>query len=1015
MPRNFLLLLLLLTAICSFGQTTCPAVNFLTGQTVNLQPTPSSHLDLLRQSDGSYTAFEVPNTSPSLVVSTTPHFEKQIVGCLPAGLLNNNAKSAEPSINQSLKSSYYSVFGLIAPGKYLQAGVVGNVGTIQFNLFDSQHHLLSTNTFTPPVLTAGATSSETFQQFLLADVTGDGKADLLVSSLTNLIGSKFETAIWVFPGRGDGSFGTGVRQAFPGADPTFPFSVADVNGDRIPDVISTDATFQNMIVDYGLGGNQFDPHTIPLPVKFSYIGGLTIADLNGDGRADLIVSGITDNSPAVIVVLANAGGGFNSPQIYAPVYPYIFSFPSDVTIGDVNGDSIPDIVLATGTILFGDGKGGFPQRNQYALDSNSAVVITDIDGDGIADLVFGRGTADVLFGSSLTVMIGSGDGRFLGPMSSDPALTPDLSNSSFQFVVADFDGDGASETVVMYSQPDAIYWTALKLSADRRFLSLGQEKLAHAAKSTAASIAAADFDQDGKKDIALLLQLAGGGSEIQFYRGRGDGRFEVPVTTPLSENAEFITTADVNGDAIPDLVGTAGDSVWVRLGRGNGTFGPVTFSVEVSSPAIAVGDFNHDGKPDLLITATGTNSPLTVLPGKGNGEFGTAIKSTIPGYFYRKAYGLTVADLNLDGFLDVILPVDQASVAMIGQADGTFQAHSLPVYGAPEVLSIDVADLNADQVPDLIANVPYRGAPRPFTIQVGSTDGTFGPVIAGPPNARLAYGDLNGDGLIDLIEVTSQGVAAFLNISQVAPPLTVVSAATFRAGPIAPGSLVAGFGLRLASATFTAVPAASPLGEVTVSVQDSAGVVRPAPMTFVSMGQVNFLVPSDTSYGTAKITVKNGPLGAPVSAQATVNPLAPGLFTQAVVSLSGGPAAVPAGYAIRVDASGIQTILPLAAEAPGAPAGANLPLLNSPIDLTLPGKVYLALFGTGFDATDADSTMATVQGLPVPVTFAGPVPGVPGLDQVNLLLPPSLAGTGTAFVSITVRGVLMNEVTVSIR
>ena len=86
-----------------------------------------------------------------------------------------------------------------------------------------------------------------------------------------------------------------------------------------------------------------------------------------------------------------------------------------------------------------------------------------------------------------------------------------------------------------------------------------------------------------------------------------------------------------------------------------------------------------------------------------------------------------------------------------------------------------------------------------------------------------------------------------------------------------------------------------------------------------------------------------------------------------------------------------------------------------PINLNTPGQVFLILYGTGFDAVGSGSVIATVQGVSVPVTYAGPQLQIPGLDQVNLLLPPSLAGQSLSSVVLTIGGVVTNTVYITIQ
>jgi uncharacterized protein (TIGR03437 family) len=177
-------------------------------------------------------------------------------------------------------------------------------------------------------------------------------------------------------------------------------------------------------------------------------------------------------------------------------------------------------------------------------------------------------------------------------------------------------------------------------------------------------------------------------------------------------------------------------------------------------------------------------------------------------------------------------------------------------------------------------------------------------------------------------------------------------------------------------------------------------VSRPAPLYFVSANQINFLVPAATALGLATVAVNGSLSSKPLTAQVQIAAVAPELFTVG--------SGIAAAYADQVAPGGTQTAVPVFTDQSGNIAPA-------PIDLTQPGAVYLTLFGTGFDATGAGSVVATVQGVSVPVTYAGPQGSFPGLDQMNLLLPSSLAGAGVASVYVSVAGQSSNIVFVTIQ
>jgi len=260
-----------------------------------------------------------------------------------------------------------------------------------------------------------------------------------------------------------------------------------------------------------------------------------------------------------------------------------------------------------------------------------------------------------------------------------------------------------------------------------------------------------------------------------------------------------------------------------------------------------------------------------------------------------------------------------------------------------------------------------------------------------------------------LYAATEGGGAFRLDVRpDAATTVSCASAASYVAGAsLAAESIVAGFGKGLAAATQTAngTPLPTTLGGVSVSVTDSAGIDRPAPLFFVSAGQINFQVPPGTATGMAELRIlkQNG-----VVARGTVNvaPIAPGLFTA-----NADGKGVPAALALRVAANGAQS--PLEVYRCGIAAGSCVPV---PIDLgAATDQVILELFGTGIRGRSAlTAVTATIGGQAADVLYAGPQGSFSGLDQVNIRVPRSLAGRGDVDVVLTVDGKTANTVTVRV-
>jgi uncharacterized protein (TIGR03437 family) len=232
----------------------------------------------------------------------------------------------------------------------------------------------------------------------------------------------------------------------------------------------------------------------------------------------------------------------------------------------------------------------------------------------------------------------------------------------------------------------------------------------------------------------------------------------------------------------------------------------------------------------------------------------------------------------------------------------------------------------------------------------------------------------------------------------------VISSANPTATAIAPGSLATAYGTDLAQGTpgATSLPLPPTFGGTTVSLVDSAGNTWPAPLVYVSAAQVNFLVPAGVAFGAAQVTIGSGD-GTISTAAVQVAAVAPGLFTLNAANLV-------AANAIRVSADGTQQLLNVYS-VDGSGAVVAKPLnLSSNSDV-----VYLVLFGTGLQAAGTAGVKVTVGTTPVTVQYAGPQGGFAGLDQVNVILPHSLAGSGNVTVQLTASGVSANPVNLTIQ
>src|SRR5579863_919920 len=140
MVRNVGGLLVVLSASL-VAQSPCPPVNLLTARTVNLKPSATTHIDAVRQSDGSYTGFEVTDASPYRLIETTPHFERQFAACLPH-TIPPVPGTTTPAANPSGAGSQLQVAAPMGPN-YFVAHLSADALTLYLDVFDAQHNLLS--------------------------------------------------------------------------------------------------------------------------------------------------------------------------------------------------------------------------------------------------------------------------------------------------------------------------------------------------------------------------------------------------------------------------------------------------------------------------------------------------------------------------------------------------------------------------------------------------------------------------------------------------------------------------------------------------------------------------------------------------------------------------------------------------------------------------------------------------------------------------------------------------------
>ena len=601
---------------------------------------------------------------------------------------------------------------------------------------------------------------------LLTDLNGDGKLDILA------VDTATPGLVWTLLGNGDGTFQTPTSVALAGAAPADVF-FADFNGDGKVDFAGRN-TSVNQIDVYLQGSTTFTKAGSSLATSDAVYDpcSFTAGDLTGDGKAEIVATNCNDDN--ITVYVKNGDGTFATGVYYAsaaaPGSTNAQVYPEAATIADVNGDGKADIIVSNDdgsdvTVLLGNGDGtvtvpsvgfavgGYPYR---------PALVGDFNGDGLADILVGddefgyaylRGYGDGTFRSALNyyaatnsygLEIASGDfngdgipdfvvsgccnsalGISVFLSRADGSLMPGVNYGSGgnlrSLVVADFNGDGKPDIAAVDQNLGLVnVFTGV---GDGTF-TLGSTTFAtDTSAKNPYGIVAGDFNHDGKIDLAVVN---GNGPDVGILLGAGDGTFSAPTTYALSQYADGITAADLNGDGYLDLVipldANPSNGVAILLGKTDNTG---TFNAEADVAAgsasnfiPAVGDLNGDGKADLAFTTSdSTNGQgVVVALGHGDGTFAapilypTTLQDTNLSFPYPAYVKMT--DLDGDGNLDLIVTnAEYGTVAtLFGAGDGTFSAPTEYASGG-YAFGLALADVHGDGAVDAItAGDDFLGA-----------------------------------------------------------------------------------------------------------------------------------------------------------------------------------------------------------------------------------------------------------------------------------------------------------------
>jgi hypothetical protein len=375
---------------------------------------------------------------------------------------------------------------------------------------------------------------------------------------------------------------------------------------------------------------------------------------------------------------------------------------------------------------FGPGPASFAA----GLATNAAVV-GDFTGDGILDLV----VANDSFTGELSVLVGTGTGNF-GP----PTTIPSGAEGGIDIVAADFNRDGRLDVAVvgMYGGDLSV----LPASGPGTFA----PPFTYFVGIQPASLVTADFNRDGWPDIAV----ANYASDTAVLLNHRDGTFEPPAFLPPGFGGARLLTADWNEDGIPDLAASqqGSNEIWLRLGVGDGSFGPLLVVTAPGAPyTLRTADIDEDGHLDLVM-GHGSAAQVLLLRGHGDGQFDAPV--SFPAL--DLVYDLDLGDVDQDGHLDLIASHIQGLTGTLSFMRGTGAGAFLPaVPRAPGLRGrVTLSDVDADGHLDVLA---VERSDSAVVVLRGRGDGTFDEAPrsgAGDGPLALGLGDFNADGRADL-------------------------------------------------------------------------------------------------------------------------------------------------------------------------------------------------------------------------------------------------------------------------
>jgi hypothetical protein len=497
------------------------------------------------------------------------------------------------------------------------------------------------------------------------------------------------------------------------------------------------------------------------------------ADLNGDGRADLVVANDPASGGKIRVLLGGPYGFAISGTYDLP------SVPRGVAIADFDTDGRPDVVVALGgdvQVLRNAGGGSLVPAVTLDVGTNtSAVAVGDFDGNGTPDVAAASESTNEVF-----VFLGNGNGGFDGGHVTPVVTAPRA------LVAGRFDGGLTLDLAVACAGANQV--RVLKGSGNGTFttgpvLGVGNEPV---------SVAAADLEPDGDLDLVTANKTDG---TVSILRNDGTGAFVLGAPSPVvGGQPTGVAVLLVDGNTRPDIVVSNSNpsrSVDLLLDDdGGGGFQAASHHYVLMGPqAVVPADVDADGRLDLAVPCRGSDAVVVLIAGPP--DFSAAVHYTVG----SKPVAAVAArlDANADLDLAVVNSEDSTVSILLNNGPGSFTTFGAALPVGTEPRAIVAGDFDGDGFQDLAVSSNATGK---VSLLRGTGDGSFGSVVgfsAGSGLEGLVALDVDGDSDLDLLVCNnvSSGQVAFLRNTSTPGSISFGAAQLFAVGPD-PTSIFAG-------------------------------------------------------------------------------------------------------------------------------------------------------------------------------------------------------------------------------